>query len=288
MPSKICRQHVENIARMSYFHGSGSLSGHLVTAEPPDTFATLADCALATGGNYAAIQYLSDIGNNSSNRIVNLGGGVAKMQMASAFWNNLTTDGTPIVGLVVSEFGTGSTTKCIAYIERKVGSVATPHTPDGSPFNFNLSTNGIMKYERADFAFDWMAFELLKQNNYWNSTGIRFHLVTAAPARTALTLADCALATGSGYASIVATDLLGNSNNRIQRVANVIRYVMANPVWSGASTDAAITGLVASENGTAGTTRVLAYVPRTGGAYQLDGSVFSMDIETSGFLKITV
>jgi hypothetical protein len=279
---------MEDILRMSYFQTNSTLSAHLVTAEPPDTFATLADCTLATGGNYAGILNLTDIGNNSSNRIADLGSGLSKLQMASAFWNNLTTDGTPITGIVISQYGTGSTTKCISYIERKVGGIATTHTPDGSPFTFNLSTEGVFRLDQVDFAFNWMSFELMKQNNYWSSNGIRFHLVTSAPPATATTLADCTLATGSGYASLVGADLSGSSVNRIQRTANVIRYVMVNPVWNGASTDAPITGLVASENGTAGTTRVLSYVPRTGGAYQLDGSIFSMDIETAGFLKVTV
>jgi len=288
MPSKICRQHIEDIAKMAFFATNSTISAHLVTAEPPDTFATLADCALATGGNYAYIFSLPDIGNTSNNRVIDLGSGTSKMQMASAFWNNLTTNGTPITGIVLSQAGNSVGVKCISYIERKVGGVATPYTPNGSPFVFNLSTEGILKYDQVDFAFNWMAFELLKQNNYWSSNGIRFHLVTAAPAATATTLADCALATGTGYASVVGSDLLGSSANRIQRTANVIRYVMINPVWNGASTDAPITGLVASENGTAGTTRVLSYVPRTEGPYQLDGSLFSMDIETAGFLKITV
>lgn len=288
MPSKLCRKHVEDALKMSYFATSGSLSAHLVTAEPPDTFTTLADCTLATGGNYSAVLFLSDVGNNSSNRVVDLGGGTAKLQMASAFWNNLVTNGTPVVGIVVSQYGNSSSTQCIAYIERKVGGVATPFTPNGSPFTFNLSTEGVLKFDQVDFAFNWMAFELLRQNTYWNSNGIRFHLVTAPPAATALTLSNCALATGSGYASVVGVDLLGSSSNRIQRTGNIIKYCMVNPVWNGASTDAPITGLVASENGTAGTTRVLSYVPRVEGPYQLDGSTFSMAIETSGFLKITV
>lgn len=287
MPSKVCYQHIEDVARMSYFHGSSSLSAHLVTAEPPDTFATLADCALATGGNYAYIQYLSDIGNSSSNRIINLGSGSAKMQMGSAFWNNLTTDGTPITGVVISQFGVSTSTKCVAYIERKVGGIATPYTPNGSPFVFNLSTNGIIRYDRVDFAFEWMSFDLLRQNNYWNSNGVRFHLVTAAPPATATTLANCTLATGSGYASVVGVDLLGNSTNRIQRTGATVRYVMQNPVWNGASTDLPITGMVASENGTASTTRIFSYIPRTEGPYQLDGSIFSMGIETAGYMKIT-
>lgn len=288
MPSKICRQHLEDVCRMSYFHNSSSLSAHLVTAEPPDTFLTLADCTLATGGNYAAALNLGDVGNTSNNRIVNLGGGTAKMQMASAFWNNLTTNGTPVVGIVVSQYGTASSTKCIAYIERKVGGVATPFTPNGSPFVFNLSSDGVFKLDQVDFAFEWMAFELMRQQQYWNSNGIRFHLVTAAPPATATTLANCALATGSGYASVVGADLLGSSSNRIQRTGNIIRYCMVNPVWIGASTDAPITGLVASANGTAGSTQVLSYVPRTEGPFTLNGDNFSMDIETSGFLKITI
>lgn len=287
MPSKLCRQHVENILRMSYFHNSSSLSAHLVTAEPPDTFATLADCALATGGNYTFLSVIPDIQGNWSNRIVADGQGVAKMQFASAFWNNLTTNGTPITGLVVSEFGNASSTKCIAYIERQVGGVPAPFTPNGAPFLFNLSAQGVMKMSRVDFAFDWMALELMRQNNYWNSNGIRFHLVTAAPPRTATTLADCSLATGSGYSSQVGSDLLGSSTNRIQRTGNVIRFVMTNPVWTGAFTNTPITGIVASENGTFSSTRVLSYIPRVGGPYQLDGTTFTMDIETAGFMKIT-
>ena len=287
MPSKLCRQHIQNVLRMSYFHSSSSMSAHLVTAEPPDTFSTLADCALATGGNYVAISSIPDVGGNWNNRIVDMGNGVAKMQFASAFWNNLTTNGTPITGIVISEFGSSSTTRCAAYIERRVGGIATPFTPNGSPFLFNLSAEGVMRFERVDFAFDWMAFELMKQNSYWNSNGIRFHLVTAAPPRTATTLAQCSLATGTGYSSLLGTDLLNDSTNRVQRVGNVIRYVMQNPVWTGVFTNTPVTGMVASENGTASTTRVLSYIPRVGGAYQLDGTTFTLDIETSGFMKIT-
>ncbi|MEC4804752.1 MAG: hypothetical protein SAJ12_03840 [Jaaginema sp. PMC 1079.18] len=142
MASKVFNWVSDAIIRQNISLSFNNLYAHLVTAEPLATAQYLSDCTLATGGNYD-YKTLTDIDNNSSNRLA-LTGDTLKIKMANPVWISLATDSTPITGLIVST-GIYSSDTILAYIERLVGGVPTPYTPNGDPFGFNIQTNGFMQ-----------------------------------------------------------------------------------------------------------------------------------------------
>lgn len=118
-----------------------TFTAHLVTAEPAISATTVANLTLATGGNYAPVT-LADISGNVANRVV-LEGGKAKVKFANPSWANLTTNGTPITGMVLAT-GSASSATVISYVElQTAGGVATTYTPNGASFSINI-TNGVV------------------------------------------------------------------------------------------------------------------------------------------------
>lgn len=142
MASKVFNWVAEALIRQNISLAFNTLYAHLVTAEPLVTAQYLSDCTLATGGNYT-YSILNDINSNSNNRL-EMVGDTLKIKMANPVWVSLTTDGTPITGLVIST-GYFSGDTILTYIERLVGGTPTPYTPNGDPFGFNIQTNGFMQ-----------------------------------------------------------------------------------------------------------------------------------------------
>ncbi|MGK7926888.1 MAG: hypothetical protein AB4290_16875 [Spirulina sp.] len=147
MASKVFDWVLYDYLRAQINFNSNSFHCHLVTVEPASTITLVSEIAKPTTGGTYASQNLQDISNNSSNRIVQVGSGV-KVVFQDPLWANLTTgDNAPLTGLVISYGYYGyDSDKVISYIEREVAGVPTPYTPDGSPFAFDLQTNGILQF----------------------------------------------------------------------------------------------------------------------------------------------
>lgn len=118
------------------FYGSLSLYLHLVTVEPNGlTEQNMSDLTFATGGNYSYASMGSSTVTETSN-------GSLYNSTQNGSFSNLTTDGTPIVGGVVSDTTSTSSGIWIAYIEYTVAGSPAPYTPDGSTYEFNTTANG--------------------------------------------------------------------------------------------------------------------------------------------------
>lgn len=133
----------EDLRILQARYGSGTYYAHLCTVEPTASASTVADLVVATGGNYAAETLTSvSVAANGTGAIVDC---------ADLDFGNLTTNGTPIVSVAfIKQVGgsPASSDQVIAAQRLEDGSGnASPYTPNGAPFVYEIPTLGILKID---------------------------------------------------------------------------------------------------------------------------------------------